>query len=378
MDLTTTYLGLKLRNPIVVAASPLTEELANIKKMEDAGAAAVVFHSLFEEQLQIESDELDHHLTHGTESFAEALTYFPEPSEFRLGPEDYLELIAKAKKAVKIPIIGSLNGISSGGWTKYAKKIQEAGADALELNVYYIPTDPKMRGAEVEQMYVDLLREVKASVKIPVAVKLGHSFSAFANMATSLDKAGADGLVLFNRFYQPDFDLEKLEVVSSLSLSSPYELLLRLHWVAILYGNIEADMAVTGGVHSAEGVLKSMMAGARVAQVTSVLLKNGIDSIKKIRADLGTRFCHRCGYCLPCEKGVRIPEALSFKSILKRFQGDMALNFSRDAINTAENCDQCGACIERCPSELPIPEMLDENLVLFREALRHKTPDSAG
>jgi len=286
IDLATTYLGLTLKNPLVVSAGPLCEEVANIRRMEDAGAAAVVLHSLFEEQIDMESHILDHHLTRGTESFAESLTYFPDMSDYNLGPDGYLEHLRKAKAAVDIPIIGSLNGVSTGGWIRYARLIEMAGADALELNVYYIPTDPRMTGAQVEQMYLDLVRDVKASVKIPVAVKIGHAFSAIANMAHRLDEAGADGLVLFSRFYQPDFDLEQLEVVHSLTLSSPWEMLLRLHWVAILYGHVRADMAVTGGVHSAQEVLKAMMAGARVAMTTSALLKNNIDHLAKVRTDL--------------------------------------------------------------------------------------------
>ncbi len=285
-DLSTTYLGLTLKNPLVVSASPLSEDVANIRRMEDAGAAAVVLHSLFEEQISLESHELDRYLSYGTESFAESLTYFPEMRTYNLGPEGYLEHVRRAKAAVKIPVIGSLNGVSTGGWIKYARKIQEAGADALELNLYFIPTDPKMTGAQVEQMYVNLVRDVKASVGIPVAVKLNHFFSAMANMAQCLDESGADALVLFNRFYQPDFDLENLEVVHSLTLSSSYEVLLRLHWVAILYGHIRADLAITGGIHTAQDVLKAMMAGARVAMMTSALLKHGIDHLARVRADV--------------------------------------------------------------------------------------------
>jgi dihydroorotate dehydrogenase (fumarate) len=250
--------------------------------MEDAGAAAVVLHSLFEEQITLESQDLDHFLTHGTDSFAEALSYYPDMGQYKLGPDAYLEHIRKAKAAVKIPIVGSLNGVSTGGWISYAKKIEQAGADALELNVYYIPTDPEMSGAQVEQMYADLVRDMRASVKIPVAVKLGPYFSALASMARRLDQAGANGLVLFNRFYQPDFDLEKLEVTPNLVLSRSEELRLRLTWVGILYGRIKADMAITGGVHTAEDAIKSMMAGARVAMMTSALLRNGIPYLKAV------------------------------------------------------------------------------------------------
>jgi len=285
-DLSTTYLGLKLKNPLVVSASPLSEEIGNIRRMEDAGAAAVVLHSLFEEQIAVDSRELDRSLSAGTESFAESLTYFPDMTTYNLGPEGYLEHIRKAKAAVSIPIIGSLNGISTGGWIEYAKKIEAAGADALELNIFHIPTDPEMNGEQVERMYLELAANVKASVRIPLAVKLSLYFSSMVNMARRLDQVGVNGLVLFNRFYQPDFDLEKLEVVPNLILSTSYEFLLRLHWVAILYGHVRADLAVTGGVHTALDVLKAMMAGARVAMMTSALLRHGIEHLAKVRSDL--------------------------------------------------------------------------------------------
>ncbi len=286
IDLSTTYLGLTLKNPLVASPSPLCEDVGNVRRMEDVGAAAVVLHSLFEEQINIEGEVLDRFLSHGAESYAEAVTYFPDLTNYKLGPDAYLEHTRQCKSAVDIPIIGSLNGVSTGGWIKHAKKIEEAGADALELNVYYIPTDPELSGVEVRQMYLDLVRDVKASVDIPVAVKIGHSFSAFANMAYRLDEVGANGLVMFNRFYQPDFDLENLEVVPTLTLSNSYELLLRIRWVAILYGRIKANMAVTGGVHTAQDVLKAMMAGANVAMMTSALLKHGIEHIAVVHADL--------------------------------------------------------------------------------------------
>jgi dihydroorotate dehydrogenase (fumarate) len=286
IDLTTKYLGIKLKNPLVVSSSPLTYEVGNIRRMEDSGASAIVLPSLFEEQIHVENNALDKFLQQGTESFAESLTYFPDMIGYNLGPEGYLEHLRRAKQAVSIPIIGSLNGSSTGGWIDYAKKIQEAGADALELNIYFIATDPEMSGVEVGQIYVDLLAAVKASIRIPVAVKIGPYFSSLPNVARRLDKAGADALVLFNRFYQPDFDLENLEVVPNLILSTPHELLLRLNWVAVLYGKIQADLAITGGVHSGVDVLKSMMAGARVAMMASALLKNGIGHLATVQAEL--------------------------------------------------------------------------------------------
>jgi len=275
MDLSTTYMGLKLKNPIVPSASPLTQHIDSVKALEDAGAAAVVCHSLFEEQITHESGELDHYLSYGTESYAEATTYFPEPDDFKLGPVEYLDHIADLKKAVDIPVIGSLNGVSNGGWVKYAKNIQEAGADALELNVYYIPTNSSLTGSEIENMYIDTLKAVKQNVTIPVAIKLSPFFTSMSNMAKRLDKAGADALVLFNRFYQPDFDLEKLEVVPNLVLSTNWELRLPLRWIAILHSHVNASLALTSGVHSHIDVIKSMMAGADVAMMASELLVNG-------------------------------------------------------------------------------------------------------
>jgi dihydroorotate dehydrogenase (fumarate) len=285
-DLGTRYLGLDLACPLVASASPLCEDIGNLRRMEDAGAAAVVLHSLFEEQITRESHHLDRHLSHGSESYAEALSYFPDIGQYRFGPDAYLEHVRRAKAALAIPVIGSLNGVSSGGWIEFARGIEEAGADALELNVCFIPTAPTLSGAEVEQMYVDLVGDVKRSVRIPVAVKLGHAFSAFANLAQRLDRVGADGLVVFNRFYLPDFDLEQLEVVPRLTLSQSHELLVRLHWVAIVYGHVRADLAVTGGVHTAEDALKAMMAGARVAMMTSALLQHGIEHLTVVRRGL--------------------------------------------------------------------------------------------
>ncbi len=275
MNLTTTYMGLKLKNPLVPSASPLSESVDSIRSLEDAGASAVVLYSLFEEQIVEENEALDHFLSYGTESFAEALGYFPEMEDYRTGPEEYLDLIRKAKAAVDIPVIGSLNGVSLGGWVDYARKIEEAGADALELNVYYLPTSIDMTGAEVEKMYVDIVKYIKKNVDIPVAVKLSPYFSAMGNMAKRLSDAGADALVLFNRFYQPDIDLENLEVVPRLVLSTSYEMRLPLRWTAILYGRIAADIAITSGVHIHEDVIKGLMAGAKVTMMASALLRNG-------------------------------------------------------------------------------------------------------
>ena len=286
MDLSTTYMGLKLKNPIVPSASPLSEHVDTVKAMEDAGASAVVVYSLFEEQITHETGELDHYLNFHAESYAEATTYFPEPEEFKMGPYEYLDHIANLKKAVDIPIIGSLNGVSSGGWAKYAKNIQDAGADAIELNVYYIPTNPNITGSEIENMYIDTLKAVKENVTIPVAIKLSPFFTSMANMAKKLDHAGANALVLFNRFYQPDFDLDKLEVVPNLELSNNWEMRLPLRWIAILYGQVQASLAATSGIHNHLDVLKVMMAGGDVAMMASELLKNGIGRISEILKDL--------------------------------------------------------------------------------------------
>jgi len=285
MDLTTTYLGLKLRTPLVPSASPLSEEIDNIKRMEDAGASAVVLYSLFEEQLRQDRAELAHHLEQGTESFAEALTYFPEPEEFHLGPEEYLKHVARAKKATRIPIIASLNCSSTGSWTQYAKQIEQTGADALELNIYYIPAHLNLPSGEVEQTYLDILKAVKAEVTIPVAVKLSPFFSNFTNMAMRLDEAGANGLVLFNRFYQPDIDLEALEVKPNILLSTPMAMRLPLRWVAILYGHLRASLAATSGIHRATDVLKMLMAGADVTMLCSVLIRHGVQQIRMIERE---------------------------------------------------------------------------------------------
>ena len=286
MDLTTTYLGLKLKNPIVPSAGPLSHTIDSMKRLEDSGAAAIVMYSLFEEQIIHDAAELNHYLTQGTESFAEAITYFPEADDYNLGPEEYVEHIHRAKTSLGIPVIGSLNGVSTGGWVKFARKIEEAGADAIELNVYYIPTDPALAGIEVEDRYLEVLRAVKSTVKIPVAMKLSPFFSSMANMAHKLDAAGADGLVLFNRFYQPDFDLEALEVTPNVILSTPQALRLPLRWVAILHGRVKASIAGTSGIHTTQDVLKMLMAGADVTMMCSALLKHGAPRIREVLTEL--------------------------------------------------------------------------------------------
>jgi dihydroorotate dehydrogenase (fumarate) len=287
MDLTTTYLGLSLKSPLVPsAAAPLSDDLDNLRCLEDAGAAAIVLHSLFEEQLVREKFELHHHLEYGTESFAESLTYFPEPETFHTGPELYLEHIQAAKNALSIPIIASLNGFSPGGWTEYAKLMEEAGADAIELNLYFVPTDPEVSGAAIETMFIDTLRDVKYAVDIPVAVKLSPYFSNMANMAKRLDKAGADGLVLFNRFMQPDINPEELEVEAVANLSDGGDLRLPLRWIAILHDRIGADLAATGGIQHGRDAIKAVMAGAKVAQVCSALLRHGFPYLTKLEEEM--------------------------------------------------------------------------------------------
>lgn len=277
IDISTRYLGLPLKSPLVASASPLCESVDNLRRMEDVGIAAIVLPSLFEEQLRLESQALDSDLSRGDESFAESLNYFPDLGTYNLGPEGYLNLIHRAKQSISIPVIASLNGVSEGGWVRYSGLMQEAGADAIELNLYGLVTDTALSSSQVEQGYCELVSQVKASVTIPVAVKLSQFFTAIPYMAQRLDEAGADALVLFNRFYEPEFDLESLEVVPSLTLSNSQELLLRLHWIAILHGRLRADLALTGGVHTAEDVLKAIMAGANVAMMTSALLRHGIE-----------------------------------------------------------------------------------------------------
>jgi len=286
MDLKTSYLGMDLKNPIVPSASPLSEKIDNLKRLEDSGAAAVVMHSLFEEQITEESHRLDHYLSYGAESHAEAMHYFPEPHQYKAGPDAYLNLIRQAKESLGVPVFGSLNGVSTGGWVEFATKIQDAGADALELNIYYLPTKLDMTGDHVEQMYIEVVRDVKKSLNIPIAVKVSPFFSAMGNMAKKLVDAGADGLVLFNRFYQPDFDLEQLEVVPHLVLSSNFDSRLPLRWIAILFGRLDVDFALTRGVSSHEDVLKGLMAGANVVMMTSEILRNGVGRVGEILGDL--------------------------------------------------------------------------------------------
>lgn len=286
MDLKTTYLGLKLKNPLVASASPLSRSLDGMKRLEDAGVSAIVMYSLFEEQIEHESEELEHYLAYGSESYAEALDYFPRPEEYNLGPEQYVELLQKAKTSLGIPVIGSLNGISTGGWIDYAKKFEQAGADAIELNIYYIPTDPALTSQEVEDRYVNVLTAVRRAVRIPVAVKLSPYFSSLAHVATRLDRAGANGLVLFNRFYQPDFDLEALEVTPDVVLSTSDAIRVPLRWIAILHGMVKTSLAATSGIHTAQDVIKMVMAGADVTMMCSALLKHGPAHVTAVLADL--------------------------------------------------------------------------------------------
>ncbi len=285
-DLTTTYLGLHLKNPLVVSASPLSKKLSTVCRLEEAGASAIVMYSLFEEQITHESHELDYYLSLGSHSHAEALSYFPDLDHYNLEPDAYLDHLHRVKQAVHIPVFGSLNGISPGGWIDYAGKIEQAGADALELNCYYLPTEMDMSSAELEDVYLDLVNAVRATIKIPLALKLSPFFTAFPHVASRFVEAGADGLVLFNRFYQPELDCEALEVVPNLDLSTSHDLRLPLRWIALLYGRLEVDFALTSGVHSAQDVLKAIMAGANVTMMTSELLTHGIDRLTTIAADL--------------------------------------------------------------------------------------------
>ena len=288
MDLRTTYMGLELKHPLVASSGPLSGSVANIKRLEDAGAAAVVMFSLFEEQLKHESAALEHLMTFSAENSPEAQSYFPELDDYTVGPDSYLDLLRRASEAVDIPIFGSLNGITNAGWIEYAQLMQQAGAKGIELNIYYIPADLTSDGREVEQRYVDIVKAVKSAVTVPVAVKLSPFFSAIGSMTKALDEAGADALVLFNRFYQPDFDLDKLEVAPNLNLSSPDEIRLPLLWIAVLYGKLRASLGATRGVHTPTEVVKYLMAGADAVMTTSALLKNGPDYMTTLRDGLQT------------------------------------------------------------------------------------------
>jgi dihydroorotate dehydrogenase (fumarate) len=286
MDLSTTYLGLKLPHPIMPGASPMVDKIDLVKRMEDAGAAAIVMHSLFEEQLMREELATYHHIDVHSDSFAEAMTYLPRPDEFNLGPDQYLEQLVRIKQSVDLPVIASLNGFTSGGWIRYAKLMQDAGANALELNVYYLATNADEAGEEVEQRTIDILKAVKQAVTIPVSIKLSPFFSSMASMARRLDEAGADGLVLFNRFYQPDIDVESLEVEPTLRLSDSSELNLRLRWLAVVSGRVRASLAVSGGVHTHLDAVKAVMTGAHAVQVVSAILQQGPDVLRRIREGL--------------------------------------------------------------------------------------------
>ncbi len=283
MDLKTTYMGLELAHPLIPGASPMVDDLDMVKRLEDAGAPAIVMHSLFEEQIEMERENTLMAMEVTAESYAEAVSYFPTPAEFRMGPDQYLEQVRRIKETVKVPVIASLNGVSDTGWIEYAKLIQQAGADGLELNVYYLCTDPAETGEKVEQRVIDIVRSVKKTVTIPVAVKLSVFYSSIPNLAAQLDKQGADALVLFNRFYQPDLDIESLEVLSSLQLSDSSELLPRLRWAAILAGRVKAGIAVSGGVHTPTDAVKAVMCGASAVQVVSALLRNGPEYIGRLR-----------------------------------------------------------------------------------------------
>jgi len=283
MDLSTTYLGLRLPHPLMPGASPLVDDLDQVKRLEDAGAAAIVMHSLHEEQIEYEQLGTIHEMEAHAESFAEALSYFPEPPDYALGPERYLDQIRRVKEAVGVPVIGSLNGITARGWLDYARRIEQAGADALELNIYYVATDPKESSQQVESRVLEAVKTVKSAVKIPVAAKLSPFFSSVAHLAQELDALSVDGLVLFNRFYQPDIDAEALEVVPQVRLSDSSELLLRLRWTAVLSGRVRASLAVTGGVHDPLDAIKAVMAGADAVQIVSALLQQGVGHMRHVR-----------------------------------------------------------------------------------------------
>jgi dihydroorotate dehydrogenase (fumarate) len=286
IDFSTRYLGLKLSGPVVVSSTPLSDSVDNIRRMEDAGAAAVVLTSLFEEQLALESRALDEDLSRGTDSFAESLGYLPDLDDYRMTHEVYLDHLRRAKAAVDIPILASLNGATTGGWIRYAKDMEEAGADAIELNTYALATERSQTSTELELQLLELVSSVTSAVNIPVSVKLSQSFTSLPHLVARLEGAGAKGVVLFNRFYQPEFDIETLEVRPMLHFSTPSELLPRLHWSAILFGQMKLDLAISGGVHSAEDVLKGIMAGAGITMMASALHIHGIEHIARVLADV--------------------------------------------------------------------------------------------
>ncbi|MBI3151658.1 MAG: dihydroorotate dehydrogenase-like protein [Chloroflexi bacterium] len=322
-NLSTTYLGLNLKNPLVASASPLSKKLEKAKKLEEAGISAIVMYSLFEEQIIHESLELDHYLSRGTDSFAEALTYLPDGGMYGVSPEKYLNQLAALKKGLSIPVIGSLNGVSKGGWTSYAKKIQDAGADALELNLYYLPTDLELTSSELENAQVELVAEVKSAISIPLAVKLSPFVTSLPNFAKRIVEAGANGLVLFNRFYQPDFDLDELDIIHNLDLSTSSDLRLPLRWISILYGKVNADFALTSGIHTAKDVIKAMMAGAKVAMTASNLLHRGEQAVGPILSEMEEWMKEREYESIEqmqgsmCQKNVREPAAFERANYMK-------------------------------------------------------------
>lgn len=330
LDLSTTYMGLRLKNPLVPSASSLSSKIETIKAMEDAGASAIILYSLFEEQINFEALELHYYTTQHSEWFPEALSYFPEPEEYHLGPEEYLEHIRQAKEAVDIPIIASLNGVTAGGWLNYAQKMVEAGADALELNVYYIPTDTNFPGSEVENLYLNILKTIKKGVSVPIAMKLSPYFSSMAHMAKKLDEAGADALVLFNRFYQPDLDLEKLEIVPEVLLSTSRNIRLPLRWMAILYGHLLCNLAASSGIHTAEDAIKLLLVGADVTMLCSSLFINGISHLTTILHDLERWMEHREYSSLNEMKGSMSQKAVAEPAAFERANYMKALHSFRE------------------------------------------------
>jgi dihydroorotate dehydrogenase (fumarate) len=318
MDLTTRYMGLVLKNPLVASASPFNSEVGKLRRLEDSGAAAVVLPSLFEEQIEAEAARYDRLTAAPAESFAEATSYFPAQADYRVGPHAYLDLVRRAREAVDIPVIASLNGTTDEGWISYARLLEQAGASALELNVYFIPADLSLTGAAVEQRYLDIVRSVRAMVSVPVAIKLSPYFSSVGNMAVALEKAGADALVLFNRFYQPDIDLARLAVLPDLNLSSPNEIRLPLLWLAILSGRVQASLAATTGVATADEVVKYLLVGADVVMATSALLRNGVDHMAVLLAGLKTWLAARGFASLDDVRGIMDQQSLDEPQAFER------------------------------------------------------------